>query len=631
MFPADWLAPLAALRCSLTPVPSGPRRSLRLQTHGSRNPTSPSPRHRAGRPRPHRRPRGRRRDRSRAWSPRAPTPTPWSPTRIEIGARVLDREQTGANAEFVKTEFEKVSQERRGRVRRAAQGHGRGAGPASSTTCSTPRAATCPSRSTSCSPTAAPRPCRTASRSWWPRRSSARARTCSSSSPPATASNPLADFKTRTVDAIKRGRRAPAQDPAGPARADERAREAAPGPARREAEARGAGRRARARHREGPHLRGGGRRGRRRDRRRARRRGRGRRRRDAAPAGARATCWSGIDGCTGPPRGRIVFEAKDKPLSKPQFYSRARRARWSSATPTTRCSWCPAPDEVPARLHSLREYQGDKMIAVFDPEEGSTLELEFAYRVARARVTAAREGADEIDAGGHPRHGRPRASPPWTTSARSSRSSPRAQTGIGAARDLLEGDRGPRARRARRRSTTRWRRATRSRQSGAALPCRSRSLGQQQRGRWHELVVAQGRPMSSSAGGISFSTAALGAGAHLVVARRQRLLDRGRVLRLDPGPTVSSTEVPSSVTVWASSVWLEIVITNGPAPLVRRRDASRPRSGSRPSARSDAAGRGSFSKSSPPQPATSTAVPQQQPLPPRRASSLAPSSLGAPP
>nr|MBA3305172.1 hypothetical protein [Thermoleophilaceae bacterium] len=30
---------------------------------------------------------------------------------IEIGARVLDREQTGANADFVKSEFEKVSKE----------------------------------------------------------------------------------------------------------------------------------------------------------------------------------------------------------------------------------------------------------------------------------------------------------------------------------------------------------------------------------------------------------------------------------------------------------------------------------------------------------------------------------------
>src|SRR5918997_5185580 len=30
---------------------------------------------------------------------------------VEIGARVLDREQAGANAEFVKTEFEKASRE----------------------------------------------------------------------------------------------------------------------------------------------------------------------------------------------------------------------------------------------------------------------------------------------------------------------------------------------------------------------------------------------------------------------------------------------------------------------------------------------------------------------------------------
>ena len=32
---------------------------------------------------------------------------------IEIGSRVLDREQTGANAEYVKTEFEKAKRLRR--------------------------------------------------------------------------------------------------------------------------------------------------------------------------------------------------------------------------------------------------------------------------------------------------------------------------------------------------------------------------------------------------------------------------------------------------------------------------------------------------------------------------------------
>lgn len=57
----------------------------------------------------------------------------------------------------------------------------------------------------------------------------------------------------------------------------------------------------------------------------------------------------------------------------------------------------PGEDEIPAKLHALREYYGDKLIAVYDPEDGATLELEFAYRVARARVALRREGAGEVD------------------------------------------------------------------------------------------------------------------------------------------------------------------------------------------------------------------------------------------
>ena len=105
----------------------------------------------------------------------------------------------------------------------------------------------------------------------------------------------------------------------------------------------------------------------------------------------------GIEGASGPDRGRIVFEAKDKRISRPDFYAdldesmRQRDADYAVLVVRGQ-------DDVPAKLHSLREYQGDKIVAVFDPEEGSTLELEFAYRVARMRVTAAREGSDEIDA-----------------------------------------------------------------------------------------------------------------------------------------------------------------------------------------------------------------------------------------
>ena len=105
----------------------------------------------------------------------------------------------------------------------------------------------------------------------------------------------------------------------------------------------------------------------------------------------------GIDGCSGPASGRVVFEAKDSQLSKPRFYDELDSAK-DQRDADFAVLVVPGADEVPARLHALREYQGDKMIAVYDPEDGSTLELEFAYRVARARVTAVREGRDEIDA-----------------------------------------------------------------------------------------------------------------------------------------------------------------------------------------------------------------------------------------
>ena len=144
----------------------------------------------------------------------------------------------------------------------------------------------------------------------------------------------------------------------------------------------------------------------------------------------------GIDGCSGPERGRIVFEAKDKQLSKPKFYSdlddsmQQRDADYAVLV-------VPTPEEVPARLHSLREYQGDKMIAVFDREDGSALELEFAYRVARARVTAQREGADEIDAAAI-RSTVARATAAMDDVRKIKSQLTAAQNGIGGAREMLE-------------------------------------------------------------------------------------------------------------------------------------------------------------------------------------------------
>jgi hypothetical protein len=58
----------------------------------------------------------------------------------------------------------------------------------------------------------------------------------------------------------------------------------------------------------------------------------------------------------------------------------------------------PSDEEVPAKLQTLREYNGDKLIVTLDPDEGSSLALELGYRLARARVLMARGSADGVDA-----------------------------------------------------------------------------------------------------------------------------------------------------------------------------------------------------------------------------------------
>ena len=53
--------------------------------------------------------------------------------------------------------------------------------------------------------------------------------------------------------------------------------------------------------------------------------------------------------------------------------------------------------KLPARTHPLREFNGDKLFVTFDPDEGSTLALEVAYGLARARVLMARAAGGGID------------------------------------------------------------------------------------------------------------------------------------------------------------------------------------------------------------------------------------------
>ena len=104
-----------------------------------------------------------------------------------------------------------------------------------------------------------------------------------------------------------------------------------------------------------------------------------------------------IEGCTGPARGRIVFEAKASRLSKPKAVEELDRAR-TERNADYAVLVVPDEERIPAKMHELREYGGDKLVVCFDPEDGSTLSLEVAYKLARARVLMARGEAEGVDA-----------------------------------------------------------------------------------------------------------------------------------------------------------------------------------------------------------------------------------------
>ena len=103
-----------------------------------------------------------------------------------------------------------------------------------------------------------------------------------------------------------------------------------------------------------------------------------------------------LDACNGPARGRIVWEAKDRRLSKPAALAELDKAM-TQRDADFAVLVVPTEDEVPAKLRPLREYNGDKLIVVWDPEAESGLALELAYSLARARVLMAKSDSEGID------------------------------------------------------------------------------------------------------------------------------------------------------------------------------------------------------------------------------------------
>ena len=114
-----------------------------------------------------------------------------------------------------------------------------------------------------------------------------------------------------------------------------------------------------------------------------------------------------VDGASGPARGRIVIEAKNSRESKKvavEYLEEALRTRDAEYA-----VWVvPSEDQLPRGTSDLREVAGDKLFVVYDPEEGS-LALELAYKLARARVLMARGSEDDARRHRVARRGRPRA------------------------------------------------------------------------------------------------------------------------------------------------------------------------------------------------------------------------------
>ncbi len=99
----------------------------------------------------------------------------------------------------------------------------------------------------------------------------------------------------------------------------------------------------------------------------------------------------------GPSFGRIVFECKDKQLSKRAAWDELNAAMASRAA-SFGVLVVAGDERVPSGREQLREYEGNKLIVAVDRAEPDALALELAYRLAAARVLMARDRDLSVDA-----------------------------------------------------------------------------------------------------------------------------------------------------------------------------------------------------------------------------------------
>jgi hypothetical protein len=99
----------------------------------------------------------------------------------------------------------------------------------------------------------------------------------------------------------------------------------------------------------------------------------------------------------GPSNGRIVFEVKDRKLSKNDAWAELNAAMASRAA-SFGVLVVAGEDRIPSGREQLHEYEGNKLIVAVDRDEPDSLALAIAYRLAAARVAMARGRDMTVDA-----------------------------------------------------------------------------------------------------------------------------------------------------------------------------------------------------------------------------------------
>jgi hypothetical protein len=106
-----------------------------------------------------------------------------------------------------------------------------------------------------------------------------------------------------------------------------------------------------------------------------------------------------IGAAEGAPSGRIVFEVKDARLSRPKAWEELNGALDARAA-SFAVLVVAGEESLPPEREQLHEYEGNKLIVAVDPDQPDDNGLDVAYRFARLRVLLAREAELTVDAPG---------------------------------------------------------------------------------------------------------------------------------------------------------------------------------------------------------------------------------------